>query len=1158
MKADGSGTPGFPVLADPCAGEGDAIHGLRYSLGLEPSKAPIVACEMERERYRTLEAKATWSDRAFHGDAFRLVWTEPPASLLFLNPPYDSDPEWGRLEARFLDRFSRLLTAQGVLLFVVPGTALRACARLLATQYTDLVAWRFPDPQFEAFGQIVVRGVKTAVGRRASRETVERIEGWGSAPLDLPPLGESDTAPASLRPGDYTAIHAVDVARVDLQGAVAGVRPFEETLGDLSVADLIGRKFPTALPPKPTHLALALATGHFNGHEIRPDGGRSGFPPVLLKGMFRRIEEETGRSIAEDGTVERITTVERPSLEIFGLRLDTMEFFEPEPSSVPSGAERLEDANTADLIVAYSEALTELMARQFPALHDPMDGDRFIPLPRLPRRPYRAQYGGIQAALKLMTRGARPKFVAEVGTGKTTMALILSAALSPGHYAATLTGAREVMGRRVKLPLVRRSLVICPPHLLDTWEGEAREVWPRARVVRIESLADIDQDGEIYLLSREAAKLGPQARGVQDRCPRCGRPTSTTPDENARKRLRCAWREIEAIDTWAVLAQALALSAFPPLQDHDLAGQIAGRHRILARATPSADSVRDALGTLLSALAAAVVEHGRDEPASDGVRAAVGVLVRVAAALDELPRVERWLQRVRQREELAAVATVADQVLAGEPDRETDLETVVRRAFRDLSEAGEWEESAPCGEPLYQFIPEPRRWPIAHYIAKHRRDRFDLLVLDEAHEYNNLGTAQQKAAHRLVELKMPTIVLTGSIMNGYASSLFANWWALDREFRDEFGRDERKAFVERYGFVKREYRQPKDRDREFGTVTDRDSMARRTAGETPGVLPVFLLRHLLPGGIVLHKEDLEVDLPPMEEHQVVLEPETGDDAALLAGYRELRDALVQRIQADRGTALQGKLWGQLAELPSYLDRATDDQGRFEMRYPEDVGGELIATGQAFPAAWKTPKERWLLNALSDELSAGRKVLVFLRHTGGGKLPARLLRLVQTEVTEKAAFLDVAKVPAKKREAWIDRHVLERGVEVLLVNPNAVRTGLNNLVSFSTAVWYEVDYSASTYRQANGRLHRPGQALTVRIYFPVYEATAQKLALDLVAKKVTASLQVDGLSIQGALEAAGIGAGERNALDATMQIGEAIYRRLVGDAAASSSASIHAM
>lgn len=1146
------------MLADPCAGEGDAIRGLRSCLGLDPSRAPILACEMEHQRYRTLAAKAQWPDRAFHGDAFRLVWTEPPASLLFLNPPYDADPEWGRLEARFLDRFSRMLTAQGVLLLVVPRNALRACAPVLAAEYTELAAWRFPDPQYQAFKQVVVRGVKTAVGRRPHRETVERIEEWGRAPLELPPLGEAETSPAALRPGDFAAIQAVDVARVDLQGAVAGARPFEESLGDLSVADLIGRKFPTALPPKPTHLALALATGHFNGHEIRPDAGRPGFPPVLLKGMFRRVEEETGRSVADDGTVERITTVERPSLEIFGLRLDTMEFFEPEPSSVPSGADRLEEANTADLIVAYSDALTELMARQFPALHDPMDGDAFIPLPRLPRRPYRAQYGGIQAALKLMTRGTRPKFVAEVGTGKTTMALVLCAALSPGHYAATLTGTREVMGRRVRLPLVRRSLVICPPHLLDTWEGEAREVWPRARVVRIESLADIDRDGEIYLLSREAAKLGPQARGVQDRCPRCGRPISTSADENARKRLRCAWREIVPTDTWAGLAQELALSALPALRDYDLARQIAARHRILARTVPSPERVRAALIRLLPALAAAVAEHGSDTSAADGLHAVVGVLVRAAAALEELPRIERWRQRVREREDLAGVTALVDHVLACEITQETDLEAVVRRAFRDLSEAGSWEEGASCGEPLYQFTPEPRRWPIAHYIAKHRRNRFDLLILDEAHEYNNLGTAQQKAAHRLVELGMPTIVLTGSIMNGYASSLFANWWALDCEFRKEFGRDERKAFVERYGFVKREYRQPRDRDPEYGAVTDRDSMARRTAGETPGVLPVFLLRHLLPGGIVLHKEDLELDLPPMEEHQVVLEPETGDDAALLAGYRELRDALVQRIHADRGTPLQGKLWGQLAELPSYLDRATDDQGRFEMRYPEDVGGELIATGKVFPAEWQTPKERWLLSTLREELNEGRKVLVFLRHTGGGKLPARLLRLVQNEATEKAEFLDVAKVPAKKREAWIDRHVLGRGVEVLLVNPNAVRTGLNNLVSFSTAIWYEIDYSASTYRQANGRLHRPGQRLTVRIYFPAYGSTAQKVALELIAKKVTASLQVDGLSIQGALEAAGIGAGERDALDATLQIGEAIYRRLVGDAAAASSASIHAM
>jgi len=183
--------------------------------------------------------------------------------------------------------------------------------------------------------------------------------------------------------------------------------------------------------------------------------------------------------------------------------------------------------------------------------------------------------------------------------------------------------------------------------------------------------------------------------------------------------------------------------------------------------------------------------------------------------------------------------------------------------------------------------------------------------------------------------------------------------------------------------------------------------------------------------------------------------------------------------------------------------------------------------------------------VGEVLAGGEKVLVFLRRTGTPEPPRRLLRLLG-EVTPRAAWLDTKKVPTGKREAWIDREVHGKGVDVLLVNPNAVRTGLNNLVPFSRAVWYELDSSATTYRQANGRLHRIGQTRDVTVEIPYYAGTAEEVALELVAKKVTASLQVDGLDLQAALEAAGLLRERREPCVATaMSVGEAVYRALVG-------------
>ncbi len=78
------------------------------------------------------------------------------------------------------------------------------------------------------------------------------------------------------------------------------------------------------------------------------------------------------------------------------------------------------------------------------------------------------------------------------------------------------------------------------------------------------------------------------------------------------------------------------------------------------------------------------------------------------------------------------------------------------------------------------------------------------------------------------------------------------------------------------------------------------------------------------------------------------------------------------------------------------------------------------------------------------------------------------------------------------------------------------------------------------RQANGRFHRIGQNSDVIIEVPYYAATVQKTALDLVARKVSSSVQVDGLSIEGSLESAGAGDGDDEANQAAMGMGKAIY------------------
>ena len=100
-----------------------------------------------------------------------------------------------------------------------------------------------------------------------------------------------------------------------------------------------------------------------------------------------------------------------------------------------------------------------------------------------------------------------------------------------------------------------------------------------------------------------------------------------------------------------------------------------------------------------------------------------------------------------------------------------------------------------------------------------------------------------------------------------------------------------------------------------------------------------------------------------------------------------------------------------------------------------------------------------------------------------------------------------RISADRREEWLARRV-KQGLDVLLVHPRLVQTGLD-LVDFPTIVWYEVDYSVYTMRQASRRSWRIGQRLPVQVVYFAYRGTLQAQALALVAKKLQSSLAVEG-------------------------------------------------
>ena len=409
-----------------------------------------------------------------------------------------------------------------------------------------------------------------------------------------------------------------------------------------------------------------------------------------------------------------------------------------------------------------------------------------------------------------------------------------------------------------------------------------------------------------------------------------------------------------------------------------------------------------------------------------------------------------------------------------------------------------------CGEHLWQAEPVPRRFALGHYIAKRLPEFFDLFVIDEMHELKSGGSAQGIAAGALAAAIPRTLGLTGTLFGGYASNLHFLLQRFSPAIREHYGYKEEGRFVEHFGVLERTTREADSS--EDGRVSKRRKTT--TVRERPGLSPA-LLPHLLWNTVFLRLTDVAAALPPyFEEIEILHMAEAQKDV-----HRAFKAELAAEVQAQLACGSK-KLLG--AYLQSLLHHP-DTPWREEAVYTTDVVGTpyLVAAAEALDDAVVYPKEQRLIDIAREEKRRGRRLMVFVQGTDRRDITRRLSGLLEREGL-KAAVLKSHTVQAKKREAWVQRQV-DAGVDVLICHPRIVQTGLD-LIAFPTLVFYQIEYSVYTLRQASRRSWRIGQDQPVKVIHLAYEETIQTQALGLVAKKAQASLALEGELVEGGLVA----------------------------------------
>ena len=410
---------------------------------------------------------------------------------------------------------------------------------------------------------------------------------------------------------------------------------------------------------------------------------------------------------------------------------------------------------------------------------------------------------------------------------------------------------------------------------------------------------------------------------------------------------------------------------------------------------------------------------------------------------------------------------------------------------------------AHCGSALWQADPSgPRRYPLADYVKNRMKGFFDLLVGDEIHEYKGRGSAQGIAAGVLADACGTSLTLTGTLTGGYSSTLFHLLYRFSPEIRTEFGRSDEHRWIQRYGFEEHTIGKPDNDSVEDGRHSRRRKY-RKTVRERPGLAPSALF-HLIGNTVFLRLSDVASGLPPYEEQVLLCSMDAEPDSigyTQHGAYNHIFDKLREALADALAKGSKRLLAAYLQTLLAYPDGCTRGETVFDPR-----SGDVIVQVPPLSEEKIYPKEQALLDLVAAERLEGRRVLVYVTHTGTRDVTERMDDIL-TRHGFRVAVMKADAVPPDRREAWVADRV-KQGVDVLICHPRLVQTGLD-LIDFPTICWEETDYSVYTMRQASRRSWRIGQARPVKVVFMAYRGTLQADALKLVAKKLQSSLAVEG-------------------------------------------------
>jgi superfamily II DNA or RNA helicase len=405
-----------------------------------------------------------------------------------------------------------------------------------------------------------------------------------------------------------------------------------------------------------------------------------------------------------------------------------------------------------------------------------------------------------------------------------------------------------------------------------------------------------------------------------------------------------------------------------------------------------------------------------------------------------------------------------------------------------------------CKTILRQPEKGEKRLSLAEYAQRRLPSGwFDLLIVDEIHELKGGDTGQGNAFGTLAAKAKKVVGLTGTLLNGYAESVFYVLFRLNPKLMKEklgFEYEDVERFVDAYGAREKRWA---TKNVEFGVegiITKKKGIP--SVRSIPRINPLLLVQ-LLETSLFLRLDEMNIALPRYSE--IVDRCEA--DEEVMDNYHEYIEALLDKIK-DRENGGAKKLGELAAASLAILGVPDKERGDEEIFYSPNVARtELEARRSGREFLPLTNKEKRLIELVDQELKAGRKCLIYITFSKLGTTEAVENALAKA-LPERVVRSLPDNVEPKRREAWLRNNP----ADALICNPEKVKTGLD-LIEYPTIIFFQPTYRTYTLKQAARRSWRIGQEKEVKVYFLVYEDTPEEKALQLIAKKLLVSNAIEG-------------------------------------------------